>query len=142
MKKFRATFFDGPTGNLSKKVDLLAEDTDHALKQALKMREASDRRFTDVSVEEVKDGPKNIGLVISYYDTVIRRNFRGYVFIRANSEKEAVAYYNSHLRGGRFWFHAGETEADGKCVRREVVDTYYAAGPGYDFDACADTDGR
>lgn len=135
MRSFRATFHDGPMGNVSKAVDFKAEDMDQAFSAALKMPEAADRRFTEVAVEEVAEGEKNIGLEIVYYDTAIRRQFRDYLVIRAINESEAVRYYNKYLKGGRFWFHANKTEPDGKCQRGSVVRTYYAAVPGYDFDA-------
>lgn len=135
MRNFRATFHDGPMGNISKAVDFKAEDMDQAFGLALKMPEASDRRFSEVSVEEIAEGLKNIGLEINYFDTAIRRQFRDCLIIRAYDEDEAVRYYNKFLRGGRFWFYANKTEPDGKCQRGDVIRAYYAACPGYHFDA-------
>lgn len=134
MKVFRITF----TGNgKSKSVDVQAACSDDAFDMAYKMSEATSRAYTDISVEEVPDGPKVIGIEFEYEDTAFKKTFPGYIFIRAYNEAQAVDYYNRHYKGGRFWFHAGKTEENGKCVRGKVLETYYAACPGYDADATA-----
>ena len=133
--KYRITFSDGPSGNYHKTIDVSAKDSDEAFGIAYKMPEAKDRRYTDISVQEIKTGPKIIGLEISYYDTALKQTSVGYMFIKAENEDQAVEYYNKHLKGGRFWFNAGKTDPTGKCVRGDILDMYFAISPSYNFDA-------
>ena len=134
MKEFRITF----TGNgKSKAVDVHASCTDDAFAMAYKMSEATNRAYTEVSIEEVPEGPKVIGIKFEYEDTACKKTFTDYLFIRAYNEAQAVDYYDRHYKGGRFWFNAGKTEDDGKCIRGKVIETYYAAVLGYNADATA-----
>lgn len=130
MKKYRITL---SKNSHHKEYDIVADDTDDAFHKAYKL--VGNDRYSSISVMEIPKGPSPIGLEIEYEDKIFRKFFTGYIIIRANSEQEAVDYYNKHLKGGRFWFHPGKTEADGKCVRGRVKSTYYAACRGYDADA-------
>lgn len=133
MKKvYRITF----SGNgKSKHIDVCAESCDDAFSRAYRMPEASSRTYKEVTVEEIPSGLSVIGIEFEYTDTFIKRNFHDCLFIKANNEDEAIQYYNDHYKGKRFWFNAGKTEEDGKCIRGKVIDTYFAAGPRYDADA-------
>ena len=132
MKKYRITF----CGKHSKHYDVDASNSDEAFKIAYSMPEASKHHiYTDVSVEEVPNGPSVIGIEFKYTDTVLKKDFTNYIHIKAKDEADAVRYYNEHFRGKRFWFNPSKTEEDGKCVRGEVIDTFFSACPGFDADA-------
>ena len=136
-KQFRITFSDGPMGKrMEKHYDVWASDIGEAEKIGFDMSTA--RQYCNMSVQEVPMGPKMVGLEILYEDTYLKKNYHAYIIIRANDESSAVDYYNKHLKGGRFWFDAGKTDDLGKCVRGAVVNTYYAACPGCDFDIVAE----
>lgn len=138
-KKFRVTFNNEPTGSEHKVIDISAENIDEAFHLAYQNLTATERRFyTNAMTEEIPEGPTTIGVKFEYYDTAIKRSFTGYIMIRANSEQEAVKYYNENFLGGRFWFKAAKTEPDGKCIRGKVLETYFAGTPGYDADATAE----
>lgn len=137
MKNYRITFSDGPMGNRRKHVDIEANSIDEAFSKAYRMPEAQSRIYTDVDIDEIEDGPKVIGIKFEYEDTAFKKRFSDYILIRANSEEEAVEYYNKHYKGGRFWFNAAEDAPDGKCIRGKVLETYFAACPGYHADATA-----
>ena len=135
-RNYRVSFHDGPTGHKHKNVDVLAENSDEAFHLAYKSLTASEKDlYTDATINVIPEGPSVIGLKIEYYDIAIGRHFSDYILIRAYSESEAIAYYNEHFLGGRFWFDVSETEPDGKCVRGRVLETYYAGGLGYAADA-------
>lgn len=134
--KFRINFYD-PHSDTSVHYDVDAENEDEAFSIAYRMPEAKNRIYTDVCVEEIKDGPKVIGIHFQYRDTYFKRDFSGYLFIRAMDEDQAKEYYREHFQEKRFWFNAGKTEPDGKCVRGKILDTYFAACAGYDADATA-----
>lgn len=138
MKKYRITIIKQYPITLNRlqnisEYDITAESVDEAFQKAYKL--AKNQRNCSISVMEVPEGPSSIGLEIEYEDKIFKRIFTGTVIIRANNEKEAVEYYNKYLKGGRFWFQPGKTEADGKCVRGRVKSTYYAACDGWDVDA-------
>ena len=135
MKKYRIIFSDGPMGNKSVHRDVATKDSDDAFRIAFRLPEAEQFRGHDVMVEEIVEGPQNIGVLFEYEDTVFKRTFKDNVIIRAESEKQAVSWYNQNLKGKRFWFTAGEVKEDGKCVYGRAVDTYFAACPGYHADA-------
>lgn len=134
-KKYRITFHDGPTGNRRKDVDVIARGTDDAFRQAFQMPEAKNRLYSEVIVAEIPKEPSVIGVEFAYRDTALKRDFVDYMFIKARDEAEAVRCYNEHFLGSRFWFRAGKTEEDGKCVRGKVLQTYFAVGARYDADA-------
>lgn len=131
---YRITFSNRNAG-ISRKKDIHAENSDDAFAKAFKMPDAKSGLFTDVQVEEIPEGPVVVGIKFYYYDTVLKVNFTDYLTIKANSEADAVSYYNEHFKGKRFWFNAGKTEEEGKCIRGDVAETYFAACPGYDADA-------
>lgn len=130
MKKYRIYLKNERT---KKKMDVLAESSEAAFQIAYQMPDI--RKYREVTVEEIPVGPTVIGIKFRYLDTVFKKEFCGYLFIRANNEEDAVKYYNKHFLGKRFWFDAGKTEDDGKCIRKEVLETYFARCPGYDADA-------
>lgn len=132
MKLYRLVFGE-PNGNTFANVDVSAESVDEAFAMAYKMPES--RKYSQVSCMEVPDGPTNIGLEVLYTDTYLKKDFHGFIIIHTESEEDARAYYDTHLKGGRFWHNIGETADDGKCVRGKILSTYYATCPGYDFDA-------
>lgn len=133
---YRITFGDGPAGNRTKSYDVHATDSDDAFKKAYKMPESKMRGiYSEVSVEKIPDGASNIGIKFSYYDSVIQKNYKDYLIIRAMNEAQAVEYYNRNYKGKHFWFQAGKIEPDGKCVYGNVIETYFAAVPGYNASA-------
>lgn len=134
-KNYRITFSDGPLGDKRKDVDVRAANIDEAFKMAYKMPEAKGGLYTDIGIEEIVDGPKVIGLEVEYADTVFKQNFTGYVFIRAYTEKEAVAYYDKHMKNKRFVHNIGEEVENGKCIRGRVKRTYFAGASGHHADA-------
>lgn len=131
-ENYRATF----CGNdKSKQIDLYAVNFDDAFEKAYQQPEARNRIYTDVIIEKIPTEPGVIGIEFEYTDIFIKKNYRGYLFIKAKNEAEAVQYYNVNFKGKRFWFDAGKTEEDGKCIRGKVIQTYFAPGPGYHADA-------
>lgn len=132
---YRITFNDGPLGNKRKHFDVSAKSSDEAFQLAFMMPEAKSGIYTDVSVEEIPREPSVIGIEFQYYDTYFKQNFTDYIFIKANNETEAVDYYNKHFKDGRFQFKASKTDENGKCIRGKILNTYFAACPGYDADA-------
>lgn len=132
--RFRIIFYD-PETDTSAHFDVDAQNKDEAFSMAFGMPEAKSRIYKEVSVEEIKGGPKVIGIKFQYRDTYAKRDFCGYLFIRATNEEQARSYYRKHFQGENFWFDAGKTESEGKCVRGNILETYFAAGPGYDADA-------
>ena len=141
MKKYRATFYDGPNGNKHRKFDFEALSTDDAFAKAhllLPSHEARALGFTDMMIEEVEDGPKQFGIRFSYEEGN-RGRYYNYMVIRANDEAQATEYYNRHYRGKRFfqpWPHTPDEK--GNCIYGEIAETYFAACPGYVADATKD----
>lgn len=134
MKNYRISFTD-ERGDVTCHFDVQADNEVEAMHIGYRMPEANNRMYAEMSVEEIPDGPKQIGVEFLYRDTCIGRVFHGHVIIRANDEKQALDYYNANLKGKRFWFNTGKTEESGKCIRGKALDTYLAACPGYDADA-------
>lgn len=125
---FRITF----SGKEKKKhIDVYAENREDALKMALHMPEVN--HFRDVTVEEIPEFPCVIGIKFQYRNC--KQDYCGYLSIKADSEKDAVRYYNTHFKGKPFRFDPGETEEDGKNIRGKVLETYFACCPGFDADA-------
>lgn len=131
---YRITFYNNETEEHTS-YDVYAENSDEAFKQAFKMPEAKSSHYTDVSVEEIPKGPSVIAIKFEAFDTVIKKIFANYIFIKANNEKDAVKYYNENFKNKRFWFDAGKTEDDGKHIRGNIIETYFASVPGYHADA-------
>lgn len=140
MKKYRITFTPRYSDVKPYKIDVAAENSDEAFHIAYQTPEAKSRMYSELTCEEWPEGISNIGIRFRYTDTVFRKEFEGYLVIRAASEKDAVAYYNRHYKGNRFWFHCGEICEDGKCVYGKVVETYFAACSGFDADATKEED--
>lgn len=132
---FRITFSDGSMGNKSKHVDVYAQNSDDAFSQAYKMPETEYGIYTDVSVEEIPTEPTVIGIQFRYTDTYMKKDFTGYVIIRAKDEAHAKEYYNEQLKGKHFMHYPSKLEESGKCVIGKIVETYFAACPGFDYDA-------
>ena len=132
MKEFRVTFHNGPTSDCLENIDLTAENTDEAFAKAYRLPQA--KRYTECSIMEKPTESSVIGVEFSYYDTVIKKNFTGFVFIKAESEGAARLFYIRNLKDKRFWFDAGKPAEDGKCIYGYVKRTYFACCPGYDFE--------
>ena len=80
MSKYRITF----CGKHSRHYDVDASNSDEAFKMAYSMPEASQYHiYTDVSVEEVPEGPSVIGIEFRYTDTVLKKDFTNYIHIKA-----------------------------------------------------------
>lgn len=126
--------------NDCKSVDVQAINSEDAFNKAYKMPESKSGQYTDIWIEKIPTEPSVIGIEFKYTDTAIKKNFHGCLFIKANNEAEAVNYYNEYYKGQRFWFNAGEIVEDGKCIRGDVIQTYFAACPGYDADATLKTE--
>lgn len=132
--KFRITFTNSQTDK-HKSYDIDAKDSNEAFKIAYTYSEAKSREYTDVSVEEHPTGPSPIGISFIYKDTVNKKDYHGCIIIKAFNEESAVNYYNAHYKGKRFWFDSSKPEPDGKHIYGEVIETYFAACPGYAADA-------
>lgn len=113
--------------------DVCVRDSDEAFRIAYEMPQAHE--YDEVSVEKIPNEPCMIGICFEYEDTYVKRFFRNYIVIRANNEQEAINYYNKNIKGKRFWFNPGKLEENGKCIMGKVIETYFAACPGCDFDA-------
>ena len=136
--KYRATFSDGPMGSKSNNFDFEAKDKDEAWEKVYARPEAKMHDiYTDVMLEGVPDGPKIIGIKFAYDDS--RRGhtqYYQYMTIRALDEAQAVDYYNQNIKGKSFfqpWPY--KIDEDGNCTYGAVRETYFAACPGYNFDA-------
>ena len=137
MIKFRATFTDGPEGNISSKYDFEAEDREKAWDIVFAHPNAKKRDiYTDVILEEIEEGPKPISIKFAYDDGRSHAQYYQYMVIRALDEERAVKYYNEHFLGKHF-FQPWPTKIndEGSCIYGSVAETAFAACPGYDFDA-------
>ena len=122
--------------NKSKHFDIYAKSSDQALSDGYKLfPDARYRGYENILVEEIPTEPSPIGIEFKYTDTFLKRDFTGYLIIKAKDETQAKDYYNKHFKGKRFWFNAGEIEDNGKCVYGNIKSTYFAACIGYDADA-------
>lgn len=131
--RYRITF-SGKSS--SKSFDITADSVEQAFSFAYQLPEAKMQwYFTDVSVQEIPAGPSVIGIKFQYTDTYAKQEFIEYLMILADSESQAVKYYNKHYKGGRFWFNASENDPTGKNIRGQVLETYYSSACGYDADA-------
>ena len=117
-KNYRITFYDGPEGNRSKNVDVYAESFDDARRQAWQMDEAKYRMYSDIMIEEIPNGPSVIGVEYEYTHPYLKQKFTERVFIKANSEAQALKYFNEHFK-----------------ERGRATKTYFACCTGYDADA-------
>lgn len=134
MTEYRITFHDGPEGNRSKDVDIMAENVDDAFRKAYQMPEAKNRLYTNVGVMEKPKGRTIIGIEHEYEDTYFHQTFVGYMFILANSESDAARYYNANIRGKHFWFNEAKIEPDGKNVFGRIRKTYFSCGDRYFYE--------
>ncbi len=135
--KYRVTFHDGPTGNRSKKFDIEAGDMDEAFRIAYqRFPNAREMGFTDATTEEIPTEPSAIGIRFKYSDIRAEKSYSQYLVVKANDEAHAVEFYNRNLKG-RSFFQPWPSKPDekGNCIYGEVAETYFAACPGYDFDA-------
>ena len=137
---YRITFYDGPEGNRSKKVDVSAESFDEARRLAWQMPEAKDKQFTDMMIEEIPKGPYVIGIQYEYIDPCLSGRSTQCMFIKANDEAEAIRYYNNHYKNTRFDFpDYRKNNENGRCTRGRIVDSYFAGTvkgmPNFDADA-------
>ena len=142
MKKFRVTFTprDGGVGiHFDIEAATSAEAEHEAYARCKRMYNGGPEYiFSDMMTEEIVKGEQNIGIQFKYYDTMLKRDFTNYMVIHALSEEQAVEYYNASYKGKRFyqpWPH--KIDDNGNCTYGVVVDTYFAACPGYDADATA-----
>lgn len=140
MKTYRVTFVS-KTNAKDLKYDLKAHDSDEAFKLAYKKCEVKHRTeprylYSDVQIEEVPEDISNIGIKFRYQDLMLKKNMYQYMVIRANSEKEAKDYYNKNLYGKQFiQIQPHKVVEKGNCIYDSIIETYFAACPGYDFDA-------
>lgn len=137
---YRIVFHDGPEGSRSKNVDVCAESFEDARRQAFQMPEACNRMYSDMLIEKIPEGPSVIGIEFEFEMKCppFYEKGKDYLFIRANSEAEALQYYNSHFKGERYNRRAGETVPDGCRVRKRATKTYFAAGCAPCADATID----
>lgn len=107
--------------------DIVANDSNEAMNKAIQIAYQRGYRNSglDVCVMEIKDGIKQIGIEFEAYDRVFKKNFREYLFIMANNEREAIELYNKQYKGKHFWFNAMKPEDDGKHEYGKVIRTYY-----------------
>ncbi len=125
MNNYRITFYNNKTDK-SKKFDIKARNSaevDEFINN--KAREMRDKDYTDATYHIVEDGLKTIGLEILYTDTVFKKDFKDYLFIKAENENEAIEIFNKEYKNQRFWFNCEKLESDGKCIIKKVTNTYY-----------------
>ncbi len=138
---FRITFYDGPEGNRSKKVDVYAESFEDARHQAWQMPEAKNRLYSDMMIEEIPKEPCVIGVLYEYTDPYLSGKSTQPIFIKAHDEAEAIRYYNNHYKNTHFDFpNYRKNDENGRCTRGRIVETYFAAGV-VNFDADATIEG-
>lgn len=135
-QKYRITFHDGPNGNRQKTVDIYAESLEDARKRAYQLPEARNRLYDNMMISQVPEGPSVIGIEFKYemHRPPFHQEGKDYLFIRANSEAEALQYYNDHFWGRTYDRVAGKTDPAGHRVRGRALRTYYAPG----MICCAD----
>lgn len=136
MKEYRVTF-SGRGKSFHK--DIKAADMHTAMDMGIAYAERNGLRYKgydNVDVGEIPTGASVIGIEFEYYDAAFKSTFHGYMFIRANNERQAHDYYNEHFNGRRFKNQQdiGEIEPSGKCTYGRVCQTYFAAGDGYHVD--------
>lgn len=138
--KYRIVFHDGPMGNREKSVDVYAENFDDARKQAWQMDEAKCRLYSDMMIEKIPEGPPVIGIEFEFEmnSPPFYEKGKDYLFIKANDESDALRYYNSHFKGGRYNRDAGKSEPGGCRVRGRALKTYFACTDRYCADATLD----
>lgn len=137
-KEYRITFHDGPMGNKSLDYDVLAYSMDEAFQMGIEYGEKHRLRslgYINMTLSEKPKGPSVIGIEFVSKDTALKKEFAGYVFIKANSEEQAREYYEKNLHGKRYWFNTGKPEPEGKCVFGKIKSSYFAAAGGYGYDA-------
>lgn len=138
---FRITFYDGPDGNRSKKVDICAESFEDARRQAYQMDEVKYREYSDMMIEEIPKEPCVIGILYEYTDPYLSGKSTQPMFIKANDEAEAIRYYNNHYKNTHFDFpNYRKNDENGRCTRGRIVETYFAPGV-VNFDADATLEG-
>ena len=141
-KKYRITLHNGPEGGRDKCVkDVFAESFEDARHQMWQMDEVKRREYSEASIEQVPEGPSVIGVCYEYVDPGLTGKSSQYMFIKANSEGEAIRYYNNHYRNTHFDFpNSKKIDDAGRCTRGRIVETYFAHGVAkYDADATIDT---
>ena len=138
MAKYRVTFFKKNASHHTH-FDVEAASMREASNMMMnaKGRWARENGYTDVSVEEIPVGTSIIGIHFSYEDSVLKKKFEDYLFIKADSEKQARDYYNTNFKGKRFWFKAGVIDDTGKNIYGAIKETYFAGGSGFCADATA-----
>ena len=133
-KNYRITF---SSRDNCKHIDVCAKDCDEAFARAYRMPEAKSGMYSEIMVERIPTTPSVISVKFKYLDTVTDKTFFGYVLIKAKDEAHALKHYDKYLKDKRFWFNVGKTEEDGKNIRLEAVDTYFAGCAEFDIDATA-----
>ena len=134
MAKYRITFFSDPTTDIVKKYDVEAKNSDEAFEIAYKMPEARNRMYRNVGVEEIPTGDTNIGIRFSYKER--GKTYYQYMVIHAKNESHAKEYYNRNIKGRNFYQPwPRKPDDNGNCIYGAIAETYFAACPGYDFDA-------
>lgn len=117
--------------------DLEAKNIDDARSKVFKWLKGSNKLFLfdEITIVEVPDGPAPIGVRFSYTD-INRNKFLQYLIIKAESKEQAKEYYNNMLLGKHFYQPwPDKIDEDGKCIYGPVEELYYAACPGWHFDA-------
>lgn len=128
MKQWRATYYI-PNGKSEHK-DFYAETKEEAWKIAYKpdMRAYG---YTDMILREIKEGLKRVGMQVemSYDESRCKSGFINatkweYVFIEANSEKDAIDIYNSQYKN--HWCDSnGKLAEDGYRKYGKIIKSYY-----------------
>ena len=141
-KKYRVSFLSKTRRDDDDvKYDVTAESFDDAFHKAYEMLKGDFGPspydyFFEGSTEEIIEGPKTIGIRFEHTEPAIGRNSENYLGIRAETEEQAIEYYNEHYKGKHFyqpWPH--RIDPDGPCVYGRVKETYFMSGPGYHANA-------
>lgn len=131
MPNYRITFSAKMNSDICRSYDVTASDSDAAFAMAYKMPEAK-RVGWNISVMEIPDGPKAIGIRFSYMQ--LGRMYSQYLFVRAEDEEQAKKYYRKNIQGKHFYqpWPDKPTES-GNCVYGTIQETYFAVA---DPDSC------
>ncbi len=118
--------------------DISALDSEDAFKQAYHWIKSQnkDHLYSDITIMEIPQVASPIGIRFSYTDTLCKKDCCQYMIIKAESEEQAKKYYYDNFYGKRFYQPwPCKVDDKGNCIYGKVKETYYAACPGFHFDA-------
>lgn len=134
--KYRIVFSNEKTGK-TKQYDVEAVNSDEAFSKAYSMSESKSREYSDVSVQEIPEGARMVGLHVEVVDR--GHHYSCYKVFKAYSDEQAVEYYNKNYLDKKCDHISHELSESGLAVFGRVLDVYLAACPGCDEDLTDDS---